>query len=110
MVNDSIKNEIINSLKGIPYPLTLIVFGSHAYGNPGEDSDIDLLVIIDKNGKSRSYMEFIENKKTVSRYLISLKRKYPIDLLVYTKEEWDELLMAESSFYKKIQQEGVTIK
>lgn len=109
MVNDSIKNEIINSFKGLSYPLRLIVFGSHAYGNPKEDSDIDLVAIIDKKGKSRNYKEFIENKKTISKYLIALKRKYPIDLLVYTKEEWNELLLSESSFFQKIEQEGITI-
>ena len=109
MLDDSIRDEIINSLKGLPYPLRLIVFGSHAYGNPKEDSDIDLVAIIDKKEMSRNYKEFIENKKTVSKYLIALKRKYPIDLLVYTTEEWNELLLSESSFFKKIEQEGITI-
>jgi predicted nucleotidyltransferase len=110
MIDVSIKTEILDGLKELPYPFKLIVFGSHAYGIANEDSDIDLVVIIDKKGKSQNYKEFIENKMTVSKCLMPIKKKYPIDLLVYTKEEWDELMMAGSSFFKKIEQEGVAIK
>ena len=28
-------------------PLQVILFGSHAYGTPTEDSDVDLLVVMD---------------------------------------------------------------
>ena len=28
-------------------PLQVILFGSYAYGNPTEDSDVDLLVVMD---------------------------------------------------------------
>jgi len=31
------------------------MFGSYAHGNPRDDSDIDLLAILDKEGKSDSY-------------------------------------------------------
>ena len=33
-----------------PRPLKAILFGSYAYGEPGEDSDLDLLIILDKDG------------------------------------------------------------
>ena len=36
-------------------PDKIILFGSYAYGNPGEKSDLDLLVI--KNGKDISFDE-----------------------------------------------------
>lgn len=33
-------------------PLRIILFGSHAYGSPRADSDVDLLVIMPFEGKS----------------------------------------------------------
>ena len=33
-------------------PDRIILFGSYAYGLPSEDSDVDLLVILDLEGKS----------------------------------------------------------
>ncbi len=104
-----IYQEIIKSLSKPPIPFKIIVFGSHAYGRPSVDSDIDLLIVLDKKGKSRSYKALIQNKRTISKRLRELKKKYPIDLLVYTIDEWEELKVSGSSFFNKIIQEGVSI-
>ncbi len=41
---EKIKAEIVERLKPLN-PEKIILFGSYAYGNPTEDSDIDLYVI-----------------------------------------------------------------
>ena len=43
-----IKNKIVRELK--PFSIQkIILFGSYAYGEPTEDSDLDLLIIEKKN-------------------------------------------------------------
>lgn len=105
-----ITEEIAEGLSIPPRPLKAILFGSLAQGRTSrEDSDIDLVVILDKEGKSRSYKALINNRMEISRKLRKLKKKYPIDVLVYTKDEWEELRASGSSFIEKIENEGITI-
>lgn len=44
-----ILSEIVEKLKSEYKPLKIILFGSYAYGNPVEDSDIDLLILRNTN-------------------------------------------------------------
>ena len=48
MLKDEIEKEIVGRLVKLEEILKIILFGSYAYGNPGKNSDIDLLVVIDK--------------------------------------------------------------
>jgi len=49
LILESIDNEIINKI---------YLFGSYAYGNPNEDSDIDLCVVVnDDTNKLDTYMK-----------------------------------------------------
>ena len=34
-------------------PQRIILFGSHAYGRPGDDSDVDVLVVMPKSRRVR---------------------------------------------------------
>jgi predicted nucleotidyltransferase len=104
-----ITEEIVAGLSVPPRPLKAILFGSLAHGISHEDSDIDLVVILDKEGKSGSYKALVNNRMEISRKLRKLKKKYPIDVLVYTKDEWEELRASGSSFIEKIENEGITI-
>ncbi len=104
-----ISEQIATGLNTPPRPWKVILFGSHAHGTPHKDSDIDLVVILDKEGKSDSYKTMINNRMEISRKLRALKQKYPIDILVYTKDEWEELKTFKSSFIEKIEKEGVAI-
>ena len=106
---DNIKREIATALDTAPRPLKVMVFGSLARGAPHEDSDIDLVVILNKDGKSDSYRAMISARMEIAKRLRALRRKYPIDILVYTKDEWEELKASGSSFIKKIDQEGVAV-
>ncbi len=107
MLKTEVQEEIIDSLSKPEKPFRVILFGSYAYGIPHEDSDIDLIVILDKEGKSDSYGTLIKNRQEISGRLRCLKRKYPIDLIVYTKEEWHELRSCRSSFIREIEEKGV---
>ena len=67
--------RIVSTLK----PEKIILFGSYAYGNPTQDSDVDLLVIMKTKAKD------IDRYVAVSNLLYP--RQFPVDILVKTPKE-----------------------
>jgi predicted nucleotidyltransferase len=59
-------------------PQRVILFGSYAYGEPDEDSDIDLLIIKDTDAPP------IERWTTVKRLVRDRSRRTSVSPLVYT--------------------------
>ncbi len=53
-------------------PERVILFGSHAYGNPGPDSDVDLLVVLRFDGRN-----FWKSLEILNR----IDPPFPVDLL-----------------------------
>ena len=104
-----VKDQIAAALDFTPRPLKVMLFGSIARGAFGEDSDIDLVVVLDKEGRSRNYRAMINARMDVARRLRSLRRKHPMDILVYTRDEWEDLKTSGSSFIAKIEEEGVPV-
>jgi uncharacterized protein len=103
-----ISAEIVSLLKNQKLYM-VSVFGSHAYGKAHDESDLDLLVVLDKEGVSGNYKEVLGNKKAVSVHLRELRKKVPVDLLVYTRDEWTMLKNSGSSFIRRIEKEGVRL-
>jgi predicted nucleotidyltransferase len=50
--------EIVQRLAAALSPQRIILFGSHAYGAPGADSDVDLLIVVDE--ASQLTIEFLK--------------------------------------------------
>ncbi len=105
---NDIKKEIIKLLKKQDI-YKIFIFGSYAVGKVHNDSDIDLLVILNKTGVSDNYKTLLENKRTISKPLHELRKSVPIDLLVYTKDEWKILKDSKSSFITHIEKECVSL-
>jgi len=97
--------ELIRNIRKIN-PYKVILFGSYAHGQFSEDSDLDLLVILDSPEIAKNYEEKMKNKLLVRRNIYELSRKMPIDLLVCTKGEYDILSESGSSFYREIKNTG----
>ena len=94
--------NILTELK----PYKAVLFGSYAYGKVGDDSDIDLIVVLDRDDVPRSFDERIENYSFVKKYFKFLKRKVPMDLIVYTRREWDNFIKADNSFTREVLEKG----
>ena len=108
MIEDKVKKEIIGKIsKKKPYKVFL--FGSHAYGTPGEESDVDLLVVIDKEGIPKNYQEKSENYLGISRLLRDINKKISIDILVMTKTQWFEFINKKSGFSREILSRGIEL-
>ncbi len=98
-------HSIIERLKEINISKVLL-FGSCASGTPHEDSDIDLLVVLDEDVVPADYDEWLEIKMKVRRLLRDINNKVAIDLLVYTKPQYEIIQKEMNSFQKEIHETG----
>lgn len=77
-------------------PEQIILFGSYASGNPGVDSDVDLMVIMP-----------CRNELDMSvKITLQLAAPFPMDLLVRKPEEWQWRTKAGESFTREILENG----
>lgn len=81
----------------------VIIFGSYAYGEPTVDSDIDICVVVSSHIMSKRLLL----KKI--RKLISEFMKYPLDILLYDREEFYNRANVKTTLEYKISKEGVKI-
>ena len=107
---DFIKNEIKTCLNSDPSVENVILFGSYAKGNPNEDSDIDLLVLLNEKGINGNYRERMDRSLRIYKLLYPVRKKINVDVIVYTYDEWDFLLSAGSPFLKDIKDTGIYIQ
>ena len=78
-------------------PRQIILFGSYAYGNPGPDSDVDLLVILRGNTKDAG---------TAVEMRLKLHPDFPLDLLVRSQMAVRKRIAMGDCFMKEILQKG----
>ncbi|WP_417913163.1 nucleotidyltransferase domain-containing protein [Candidatus Electronema sp. TJ] len=97
--------EIVKNIR-IVDPYKIILFGSYADETFSDDSDIDLVVVLDSSKISKDYEEKMQNKLLVRRNIYGLTKQIPIDLVVYTKGEYDILSQNNASFFQEIKKKG----
>ena len=78
-------------------PQKIILFGSHAYGKPQWDSDVDLLVIMPFKGRHTSKAIEILNR---------LNPTTALDLLVRTPQQVQKRLAMDDFFMREIIERG----
>ena len=82
-------------------PERIILFGSHAYGKPAPDSDVDLMVIMETERRPA------ERILAISRLLSP--RPFPVDIVVRTPEELARSLRRTDPFIHEIMERGRTL-
>ena len=95
-----IVSDIVERLKRDYQPERIILFGSYAYGEPSEDSDIDLLIV------KRTNQRPIDRRVEVRKLVYDPERTIPFSPLVYTPEEIEWRLSLGDDFIKEILQKG----
>ena len=99
---------IVEQLKTLN-PYKIILFGSYAYGQPKEDSDIDLLVVTNSDFFPKNYREKSDLYLEVSRVIRDIRKQVPIDLIVHTKSMHKKFVELDSMFAKEILQKGMVL-
>ena len=79
-------------------PLQVILFGSYAYGTPTEDSDVDLLIVMDIP-ESETRRQTVEIRQRIPR-------RFPMDLLVRSPEEIAYRISYNDWFLREITEKG----
>ena len=79
-------------------PHKIVLFGSYAYGKPTMDSDVDLLVIMDRNRYRGERMSV--------RIRHAVPRDFPMDLIVRTPAEVGKRLRWGDCFMKEVIEKG----
>lgn len=99
MINPDTIQEVISRLVKTYNPLEIYLFGSYAYGTPHDNSDLDLLVVIESS-----------EEKWHQRVVIGLEAlwgmKISKDLLIYTKEEFNNRLNDDSTLAYHVKNKG----
>jgi predicted nucleotidyltransferase len=89
--------EAVRRIVAVARPTRVIVFGSQARGDPGRDSDLDL-VVIEKEVADR-YAEMVRLHRALSGLIL------PVDILVVSESDFEEWAATPGSIYRTIQRE-----
>ena len=92
--------KIVNRIKEVYTPEKIILFGSFAYGNPDEESDIDLLIVKDTTERP------IDRRVAVREIVADSIRFIPFQPIVITPGELNQRLNIGDQFLEEILSKG----
>ena len=98
-IPEGLLEEITRRLVDEFQPEEIILFGSHAWGTPDDDSDIDLYVVVPSSDEAE-----VVREARAHRRLSGLRT--PKDVLVRTRAEYDRFRRVRASLEWRIAQEG----
>jgi len=99
MISPNTIETITNRLVFAYNPIAIYLFGSYAWGNPTEGSDLDILVVIEKSDRKPH-----QRIDLGSDALWDLK--VPKDLLIYTNDEFINSVNDVTTLCHKVKKEG----
>lgn len=98
MISQELLKKTIDRILSLSDPEKIVLFGSHARGDAGEGSDVDILIIKESN---------IPRYKRGVPFRLKLKGLFPSkDIVVYTPEEVEEWSEVPNAFITTILREG----
>ena len=83
-------------------PQKILLFGSRAKGTATERSDIDLCIIMETQRNK-------ERRRLLADMYCDIESPVPIDILLYTPEEWEHCVKDKCTFAYKINKEGIAL-
>lgn len=91
-------DEIVDRVIKIGHPKFIYIFGSYVYGDPNENSDLDLLVV--KSHVLNKRQELLDLKRSL------ISEDYSLDLLLYSEDEFEEKKSQHWSLLEDIDKRG----
>jgi predicted nucleotidyltransferase len=102
--NNPILLKIKNLVKQQEPYASIILFGSNARGDSGKDSDIDILILIDKEKISQAD----EKRVKYPLYDLEFESGQIISPLVFSRQDW-ESRHSVTPLYANIKREGINL-
>ena len=93
--------EITRNIVSVSDSVRIVLFGSHARGDPDPDSDLDLLIVFDEVGSTRR--RSTELRRSLRGLLV------PVDILVATPEQLERHRHTVGLIYRTILAEGKVV-
>lgn len=109
MLTEKLKKELVDRITASERIDKILLFGSEAKGNAGPDSDIDLLVILAQDKMPAGFTERSTNYLRISRAIRDIERLHPIDLMVYTRPEFERIKAEKSLFIRSLLKEAIEL-
>ena len=82
------------------HPQKVILFGSYAYGQPTEDSDVDLLVVMDTDESPLH---------AAAKIAAAVEHPFPLDIVVRTPVEFASAVHRRGVFATEVATKGITL-
>jgi uncharacterized protein len=99
VISKKIIKEITRRLVKTYDPREIYLFGSYAWGKPNDDSDLDVLIVVDEC-KSKTSERTFPASIALKDLLIAK------DVIVYTKKEFEERVEDVTTLLYRIKDEG----
>jgi len=101
-IDEKLLNKALERIITELDPLAVYLYGSHAYGTPHEDSDIDIMIVVeDDEGISDGCYE-----KAVQAYRSLRGLKFPAELKVVSETEFENRAKWISSIERRVFEKG----
>lgn len=101
MLTQELFDKITYTLVRTFNPMEIYLFGSYAWGTPDEESDVDLLIVLEKCDPKDLY------KATVAGYsALGDIAAFQKDIIIIDKKEFDQAITDPTRLFYKIKQKG----
>lgn len=104
MKTDQLLSSIKHSVIELEPSATIVLFGSFARGDSHKESDIDLLILVDKNPLSYNDQKRIKSPL----YDLEFDTGQIISPIIVNRKEWQTKHKV-TPFYENIEKEGVVL-
>ncbi len=91
-------SKVARQIADACHPEKILLFGSHAYGSPNHDSDVDFLVVL--KSKQKPMDRSIQVYKSLNFY------PFPMDIIVRAPQEIKRRIQMGDPFYQEILMRG----
>jgi predicted nucleotidyltransferase len=92
--------RIVQQIVERSHPQKVILFGSYAQGAPTEDSDVDLLVVMETDEKPL---------RAAAGIAAAVDHPFALDILVFRPSEWEASLKRKGIFATEVMTKGVVL-
>ncbi len=99
-MDKQIIDRVIKHLVDAYQPTTIFIYGSVAWGTPDDQSDLDVLVVVERSDE-KPYKRILKGQRCLRGI------KIPKDILVYTSSEFNAMADNRASLCYKIKREGI---
>lgn len=101
-ITPELLKDITNRINAAVHPEKIILFGSHAWGSPSADSDLDLFVVVHSSDQP-AYLRARGGYRSLRGIGV------PIDVIVQTHDEVERSRHVVTSLARKVLAEGTVL-